>query len=110
MSGQQLGRHGPPMKAQIGPEEVFLCCKGCLGGQVKAEHWARSTRTSPGRSNLSGDEKALPESPKWTIVEGQIVYVCCPPCTKQIAADPKTYVSKVNALYAASLKSQTQSP
>ena len=40
VSGQKLGAHGQPLKAKIGDEVVFLCCKGCLSGQVKAEHWA----------------------------------------------------------------------
>ena len=47
-------------------------------------------------------EKPLPKSSKWTIVNGQIVYICCPPCAKKIQADPKTYLTKLDALYAKS--------
>ena len=49
-------------------------------------------------------KKELPANPKWTVVEGQIFYVCCPPCTDKIAADPKTYLQKLDELYLASLK------
>jgi len=48
----------------------------------------------------------LPKKPKWTIVEGQIVYVCCPPCTKKIAAKPQKYLRAIDELYIASLKAK----
>lgn len=51
-------------------------------------------------------DKPLPKKPKSTIVEGRIVYICCPPCAKKIEADPKTYLQKVDALYAASIKAK----
>ena len=53
-------------------------------------------------------KKDLPKQPKWTVVEGQIVYVCCPPCTKKIEADPETYLQKIDELYVASLKAKTK--
>jgi hypothetical protein len=46
----------------------------------------------------------LPDKPKWTIVEGQIVYVCCPPCTKKIAEDPQAVLRQIDELYLASLQ------
>ncbi len=111
VSGQKLGSHGQPIKAKIGQEEVYLCCQGCLKGKVDPKHWATiHANFAKAQTKCPVMNKPLPKNPKWTIAEGQIIYVCCPPCTKKIAADPKTYVSKVNALYAASLKSQTQSP
>jgi hypothetical protein len=48
----------------------------------------------------------LPARPKWTIAEGQIIYVCCPPCIEKIEADPEKYVDKLDALYAASLEAK----
>lgn len=105
VSGQQLGAHGQPVKVKIGEEEIFLCCQGCLQGKVNPEHWAtihvnfaRAQRICPVMKHK------LPKKPKWTIVEGQIVYVCCPPCTEKIAADPETYLRKVDELYSASLR------
>ena len=107
VSGQTLGAHGAPIKVKIGEESVYLCCKGCLQGQVSPQHWAtihancaRAQRICPVM------EHELPQQPKWTIVEGQIVYVCCPPCTKKIAADPGTYLKKVDELYTASLQAR----
>jgi hypothetical protein len=50
----------------------------------------------------------LPEKPKWTIVEGRIVYVCCPPCTAKIEAEPAPYLKAVDERYAAYLKSQLE--
>lgn len=107
VSGQKLGEHGTPIKVTIGEqkEQVFLCCRGCLKQKLEPKHWAtihanfaKAQRVCPVM------KKELPQSPKWTIVEGHVVYVCCPPCTKKIEADPKTFVRQVDELYAASLK------
>ena len=107
VSGQKLGSMGQPIKAKIGDEVVFLCCKGCLSGKVKSEHWttihanfAKAQRICPVM------KKALPTNPKSTIVDGRIVYICCPPCAKKIQADSETFLKAVDELYAASLKKQ----
>jgi hypothetical protein len=107
VSGEKLGAHGQPIKVKIGEEEVFLCCRSCLQGQVKPEHWgtihanfARAQKICPVMKH------DLPPNPKWTIVEGRIVYVCCPPCTQKIAADPETYLQAVDELYSASLQAR----
>ncbi len=109
VSGQKLGEHGPPIKVRIGEETVYLCCQACLKGEVNAQHWAtihanfaRAKRICPVMQN------ELPKNPKWTIVEGQIIYVCCPPCTKNIEADPKAFLRQLDELYLASL--QTRQP
>ena len=108
VSGNKLGDQGAPVKVKIGEEEVFLCCQGCLQGEVDRKHWAtihanfaRAQRICPVMKHK------LPKNPKWTIVEGRIIYVCCPPCTKKIAADPQTYLKKVDELYLASLPKST---
>lgn len=104
VSGQKLGSMGEPLKVQVGEETVFLCCKGCLGKEIKREHWAtihNNVAKAQGICPVMGHE--LPKSPKWTIVEGQVVYVCCPPCTKKLAAQPEEYLSKVDELYVAHL-------
>jgi hypothetical protein len=107
ISGQRLGSMGAPIKVQVGEETVFLCCKGCLQKQINPQYWAaihgnfaRAQRICPVMKH------DLPKSPKWTIVQGQIVYVCCPPCTKKIAADPATYLQKIDELYTASLQAR----
>ncbi|GIX05091.1 MAG: hypothetical protein KatS3mg114_0960 [Planctomycetaceae bacterium] len=111
VSGQKLGEHGTPIKVTIGEqkEQVFLCCRGCLQQKVEPKHWAtihanfaKAQRVCPVM------KQELPQSPKWTIVEGHVVYVCCPPCTKKIEADPKAFVRQIDQLYAASLKDRAQ--
>ena len=107
VSGTKLGDHGKPVKAKIGKEHVFLCCKACLQGKVARQHWATIHANFAKAQRICPVMKhELPEKPKWTIVEGQIVYICCPPCTKKIAADPKGYLTKISELYAASLKTK----
>ncbi len=107
VSGNKLGAHGAPIKVQIGQETVFLCCKGCLQGKVDAKHWATiHANVATAQAKCPVMDKALPKNAKWTIAEGQIVYICCPPCAKKITADPKTCLQKVDELYAASLKSK----
>jgi hypothetical protein len=109
ISGEKLGEHGPPIKVTVGKskEEVFLCCKACLKKKISAKHWgtihsnvAKAQRICPIM------KKPLPKNPKWTIVKGQVVYVCCPPCTKKIVADPRKYLPQVDALYTATLRTK----
>ena len=51
-------------------------------------------------------KNGLPKNPKWTFVDGQIVYLCCPGCDKKIAANPEAYLREVDALYTASLQAK----
>ena len=51
-------------------------------------------------------KKALPKNAKWTIVNGRIVYVCCPPCIKKIEAEPEKYLKMVDQSYSESLKAK----
>lgn len=107
VSGEKLGSHGDPIEVKIGKEQVFLCCKGCTSGKVKPEHWAKIHANFAKAQGICPVMKnELPKNAKWTIVEGRIVYVCCPPCIKKIEADPKTYLKKVDELYLASLKAK----
>jgi len=107
VSGQKLGSMGTPIKVEIGEqkEQVFLCCKGCANGKIDPKHWATiHANIAKAQGKCPVMDKTLPASSKWTIVEGQIVYVCCPPCTKKIEADPKAFLRKVDEFYRASLK------
>jgi hypothetical protein len=109
VSGGKLGSHGDPVLAKIGKEKVFLCCKECASGKLKPEHWATIHANFAKAQGICPVMKhKLPKQSKWTIVEGQIVYVCCPPCIKKIEADPKTFLKQVDELYLASLKQRKQ--
>lgn len=111
VSGNKLGAHGAPIKVTVGEhkEEVFLCCKGCMKGQIDPQHWATiHANFAEAQRICPVMEHELPKDPKWTIVSGQIIYVCCPPCTKKIAADPAKYLQKLDELYTASLRAEQQ--
>lgn len=107
VSGEKLGSMGAPIKVKVGEENIFMCCKGCLKQKIKPEHWGTIHANFAKAQGICPVMKhELPKKPKWTIVEGQIVYVCCPPCTKKINADPVTYLRAVDQLYAASLEAK----
>ncbi len=105
VSGEKLGEHGDPIQAKIGDETVYLCCRECLKGKVKPEHWATiHAHFAKAQGICPVMKHELPKKPKWIIVEGQIIYVCCPPCTKKIAADPQKYLQAVDELYEAATR------
>ncbi len=108
VSGQKLGAHGAPLKVKIGEETLFVCCQGCLKGkQVNPQHWATIHANFAKAQRICPImKKELPANPKWTVVDGQIVYVCCPPCTEKIAAEPKKFVQRIDELYLESLRAQ----
>lgn len=110
VSGEKLGDHGTPIKVTVGKnkQEIFLCCKACLKQKISPKHWGTiHANFAKAQQICPVMKKPLPKNPKWTIVDGQLVYICCPPCTKKIAADPKVYLERVDQLYAASLRPKT---
>ena len=111
VSGKPLGSMGAPTKVKVGDEEIFICCQGCTQGQINRQHWATiHANFANAQGKCPVMEKALPVKPKWTIVKGQIIYICCPPCTKKIQADPGKYLAKIDAYYNASLKQSSNDP
>ncbi|MDC0936460.1 hypothetical protein OAS39_09240 [Pirellulales bacterium] len=110
ISGEKLGSMGDPIKVTIGEakEEVYLCCKGCLKGRIDKEHWAtihNNIAAAQGKCPIM--KKGLPKKVKWTVVKGQLVYVCCPPCIKKIQADPKKSLAQVDEYYIAFLEKKS---
>jgi hypothetical protein len=98
---------GDPIKVQVGEEIVFLCCKGCMKQKIKPEHWATiHTNFAKAQRICPVMKHELPKRPKWTIVDGEIIYVCCPPCTEKIAAEPQKYLRAVDELYIAALEAR----
>ncbi len=107
VSGKKLGSMGHPLKVKIGEEELFLCCKGCASGKISREHWATiHANFAQAQGKCPVMKKDLPKSPKWTVVNGHIVYVCCPPCVDKIKADPKKYLAQVHQYYRTNLARQ----
>lgn len=105
VTGKPLGSMGDPLKVKIGEEEIFLCCKGCMKGQLSKVHWTTIHKNFAAAQGICPVmEKALPANPKSTVVNGQTVYICCPPCSKKIQADPKKYLTKVAGYYQSAIK------
>lgn len=113
VSGQKLGAHGKPIKVAIGKDkqEVFLCCEACKTGKLDAVHWATIHKNiKQAQSTCAVMEKPLPEDSKFTIVDGKLVYVCCPPCIDKLQADPARLLAKVNESYAKYLAEKSVEP
>ena len=111
VSGEKLGSKGAPVKAQVGKEKVFLCCQACLKKKINPQHWATiHANFAKAQSVCPVMKHNLPKKPKWMIVDGQIVYVCCPPCTKKIAANPQKFLREVDKLYIAALEKKRKQP
>ena len=107
MTGNKLGTHGTPLKVKLGEETLFLCCKGCLKQQVNPKHWATIHANFARAQHICPImKKPLPKNPKWTFINGNIIYVCCPPCAKKLGADPLAATKKLDELYMASLRAR----
>ena len=105
VSGMKLGAHGEPFKAKIGGQVLFLCCEGCKNGKVKKEHWAKIHQNfAKAQAECFVMDNPLPKKPKWVIVKGQLLYVCCPPCIKKIKDSPDKYLKELAASQAKYLK------
>ena len=107
VSGKKLNAQGKAIKTKIGAEELFLCCEKCTRGRVNPDHWKSvhaNLKTAQATCPIMG--KKLPPKSKWTIVNGQIIYVCCPPCTQKIKADATESLKRVAASYRLSVGRQ----
>jgi hypothetical protein len=109
VTGEALGSMGEPLKVQVGEQIAFLCCKGCQGKQLSAEHWKTiqaNIAAAQGTCPIMG--KPVTAEMKSTVVNGQQVFVCCPPCIAKIQADPAAALTKVNASYVAYVTAERQ--
>lgn len=110
VTGKELDSMGEPVKVKVGEEVAFLCCKGCVGQKIKAEHWKTI------QTNLATAQKICPvmEQPvdatmKSTVVNGRKIFVCCPPCIPKIQADPLKFIDKLNAQITKTESTQNES-
>ena len=107
VSGMKLGAHGEPFKAKIGGQVLFLCCEGCKKGKVNKKHWAKIHQNfAKAQAKCFVMDNPLPKKPKWVIVKGQLLYVCCPPCIKKIKDSPDKYLKQLAASQSEYLKKQ----
>lgn len=106
--GKDLTKMGGPVKAKIGEQTLFLCCKGCLDGQAKKPHWNQiqaNLKKAQAKCPVMG--KPLPKEARSTVAKGRRVFTCCPPCIEKIQADPEKYLAKVDKLLEENLKRET---
>ena len=105
VTGKDLKSMGGPVKSTRGEQTVYLCCKGCFKGQIDKQHADQIDKNliaAQGKCPVMG--KKLPDSPVSVVVKGRKVFVCCPPCTDKIKADPDKHLAIVNKLLAEHLK------
>lgn len=110
VSGDEFN-HGEAFKTKIGDVVMFLCCEDCKGKDVDKAHMAKITAnmiSAQKKCPVMG--KALPKDAPSIVVEGRQLFVCCKPCTKKIAADPKKYIAKADDLLTANLKEKKDDP
>ncbi len=108
VTGEKLGEHGTPIQGKVGEETLYFCCTDCLTDQASGEHMTTIHASFAKAQGICPVMKApLPEEPKSTVVEGQIVFVCCAPCTKRIKAAPQKFLGEIDKRYAASLSPGT---
>ena len=111
---EPLGSMGTPLKVTGLERDVYLCCKGCfkfvekepekylakLPPLPKAEVVKATDRDAP----FVAVQKLCPVmdepldamgGPYRTVVEGRVVYLCCPGCAKKLHASPKDYLQKL---------------
>lgn len=100
VSGAELGSMGAPVKINAGEQTAFLCCKGCQGKQLDAGHWKTiQARMAKAQGTCPIMEEEVDSTMKFAVVNGQQIFVCCPPCIPKIQADPEASIRKVNASY-----------
>ena len=98
VSGIELGDHGTPIETKSDEQTVFVCCKGCVDKPFDAKHQkSMHANLAAAQGICPVMKKPLPKNPKSTIVKERLVFVCCPPCTKKVEADPDKYLKIVDA-------------
>ncbi len=109
VTGEELGSMGEPLKVKVGEQVAFLCCKGCQGKELNAEHWKTiQARMAKAQGICPIMEKPVDATMKSTVVNGQQVFVCCPPCIAKIQADVERSLKKVNASYVSFVTKERQ--
>lgn len=108
VSGESLINHAKPVK-MTNPktkEVLYVCCEACLKSEPDAKH-VEQIRTNFAKAQghcLVMAENEISAESKHGIVNGQFVFVCCPPCVKKMTADPAKFLAMLDDLYEASLK------
>ncbi len=109
VTGEALGSMGDPLKVRVGEQIAYLCCKGCQGKELSAEHWKTiQGNIAAAQGTCPIMDKPVDATMESTVVNGQQVFVCCPPCIAKIQADVEGSLAKVNASYVAYVAKERQ--
>jgi YHS domain-containing protein len=113
---EPLGSMGTPIKVTGLERDVYLCCKGCVKFLERepekyltklpapAEPKPQVTKAGPGDARFVAAQKVCPVmdepldamgGPYRTVVDGRVVYLCCPGCAKKLHANPDAYLDKL---------------
>ena len=111
---EPLGGMGPPLKVTGLGRDVFLCCKGCIKFLEKEpqKYLAKLpplpkpavSKATQVDTQFVAAQRLCPVmdepldtmgGPYKTIVEGRVVYLCCPGCAKKLHATPAVFLQKL---------------
>lgn len=114
---EPLGGMGTPLKVTGLGRDVFLCCKGCVKFLEKEpqKYLAKLpplpnaekpevVKATKADAQFVAAQKLCPVmdepldamgGPYRTVVEGRVVYLCCPGCARKLHADPTGYLAKL---------------
>lgn len=113
---EPLGSMGTPIKVKGLERDVYLCCKGCLRFLEKqpAKYLAKLpplpeakpevAKATAADAQFVAAQKRCPVmdeplgemgGPYKAVVEGRVVYLCCPGCAKKLHASPGKYLAKL---------------
>ncbi len=112
VSGGELGSMGKPIPVTIGNQTVYVCCAGCIDAVKRdPQKYLNSKPAKPSAlptteedADAIAAQKICPVmdeplggmgKPYKTIVDGQVVYLCCPGCAKLLHANPSEYLAKL---------------
>ena len=114
VSKQPLGSMGKPLAVQVGDQTVYVCCASCTKAlQTNPVKFLANLAKQP----LPSVEKATPKDthfvaaqklcpvmdkpldamggPYKTVVQGRLVFLCCPGCAKKLHATPEAFFNKL---------------
>ena len=113
---EPLGSMGTPVKVTGLERDVFLCCKGCLKFLEKEPKKFLAKLPPLKQTRLAVDKATDTDAPfvaaqnlcpvmdepldamggpYKTVIEGRIVYFCCPGCAKKLHGNPEFYLAKL---------------
>ena len=111
VSGLPLGGMGKPIAVSVGGKSIYVCCASCINAikenpakylaATRAHQVAPATEADAAAVALQKLCPVMDEpldamgGPYRTVVEGRVVYLCCPGCAKKLHANSSVYFEKL---------------